>query len=123
MKKFQTVDDYFAEQPKQVRDILAKYRKAIREVASKAEEVISYNMPAFKWKGMLVWYAAFKKHIGLYPKTSAIIYFDEELSGYKTSKGAIQFPIDKPVPITLVKKIVRFRVKENEKLAAAKSKK
>jgi uncharacterized protein YdhG (YjbR/CyaY superfamily) len=76
--------------------------------------VISYNMPAFKWNGMLVWYAAFKQHIGFYQKASALVAFKSELAPYKTSKGAVQFPIEKPIPTNLVKKMVKFRLKENE---------
>ena len=75
--------------------------------------MISYNMPAFKWNGMLVWYGAHTEHIGFYPRSSAIAAFEDDLAGYKTSKGAIQFPIDKPIPTALVKKIVKFRLAEN----------
>lgn len=114
MKTFHTVDEYFASLPKRTRDILESLRKTIRQAAPQAEEVISYNMPAFKWNGMLVWYAAFKEHIGFYPRPSAITAFKDELKGYKTSKGAIQFPIEEGIPLNLVKKIVKFRVKENE---------
>lgn len=114
MKKFRTVDEYFSSLPKAARDILESFRMTIRQAAPQAEEVISYNMPAFKWNGMLVWYAAFKKHIGFYPRTSAIAAFQDELKRYKTSKGAIQFPIEEGVPVSLVKKIVKFRIKENE---------
>jgi uncharacterized protein YdhG (YjbR/CyaY superfamily) len=76
--------------------------------------MISYNMPAFKRNGMLVWYAAFKTHIGFYPRAAAIASFKKELANYKTSKGAIQFPIEAPIPAGLVKKIAKFRLKENE---------
>jgi len=114
MRNFQTVDEYLSALPKKVRDILAGLRKTIRQAAPQAEEVISYNMPAFKWKGMLVWYAAHKDHIGFYPRASAILAFKDELAGYKTSKGAIQFPIEKVIPTNLIKKIVAFRLKENE---------
>jgi uncharacterized protein YdhG (YjbR/CyaY superfamily) len=114
MKKFHTVDEYLLALPKSVRDTVEGLRKTIRQAAPQAQEVVSYNMPAFKWNGMLVWYAAFKKHIGFYPKASAIVAFKEELASYKTSKGAIQFPIEKPIPAGLVKKIVKFRLKENE---------
>ncbi len=72
-------------------------------------------MPAFKWNGMLVWYGAHTEHVGLYPKASAITAFKDELAGYKTSKGAIQFPIERPIPTALVKKIVKFRLEENAK--------
>jgi uncharacterized protein YdhG (YjbR/CyaY superfamily) len=114
MKTFQTVDEYLAELPQEIRNILEGLRKTIRQAAPQAEEVISYNMPAFKCNGMLVWYGAFKQHIGFYPRGSALVAFKEELAGYKTSKGAIQFPIQKGIPASLVKKIIKFRLKENE---------
>ena len=113
MRQFQTVDAYLSAFPEKVRRSLAGLRKTIRQAAPQAEEVISYNMPAFKWNGMLVWYAAHKDHIGFYPRASAILAFKDELAGYKTSKGAIQFPIEEGIPINLVKKIVKFRLKEN----------
>src|SRR5215472_12930574 len=115
MKKFRTVDEYLSRLPKTAKDNVEGLRKTIRQAAPQAEEVISYNMPALKWNGMLVWYAAFKKHIGFYPKASAIAAFKEELKDYKTSKGAIQLPFEKAIPAALVKKIVRFRVEENER--------
>ena len=87
----------------------------VRESAPKAEETISYGMPAFKFNGKsLVYFAAHKNHVGFYPTSSPIEYFQKELSPFKTSKGAVQFPLDKPIPYDLVKKIVKFRVKENE---------
>jgi uncharacterized protein YdhG (YjbR/CyaY superfamily) len=98
--------------------ILQQVRATIKEAAPDAEETISYKMPAFKQNGILVWFAAFKRHIGFFPKVSAIEAFREELSGYELSKGTIRFPLDKPVPLDLVKRIVAFRVKEN----SAKSK-
>jgi uncharacterized protein YdhG (YjbR/CyaY superfamily) len=110
---FKTIDEYIATFPKNVQIILEELRQAIRESAPAAEETISYQMPAFKLNGILVWFAAFKNHFGFYPKTSAIEAFKEELSGYETSKGTIRFPINKPIPFNLVKKIVRYRVKEN----------
>lgn len=113
MKKFQSVDEYLSALSQPARDAAASLRQAIRQAAPQAEETISYNMPAFKWNGILVWYAAFKKHIGFYPRPSAIAAFKVELARYKTSKGAIQFPIDEPIPTSLIKKIVKFRIKEN----------
>lgn len=113
MKKFETVDEYLSLLPPQATELIASLRRVIRQAAPEAEEVISYNMPAFKWNGILVWYAAFKNHIGLYPKASAIVAFKSALGPYKTSKGAIQFPIDEPIPAALVTKIVKYRVKEN----------
>lgn len=113
--KFKTVDEYFSTLPENVRDILSEWRKIIREAAPQAEETISYNMSAFRQNGMLVWYAANKNHIGLYPKPSVINAFKKELADYRTSKGAIQFPIEKAIPADLIKKIIRFRVNENLK--------
>lgn len=118
-----TVDDYIAALPLAQRTLLQKVRIAIKSAAPQAEEVISYGMPAFNLNGALVWYAVYKEHIGLYPKPSAIKAFNKELAGYKTSKGAIQFPVDKRIPITLIKNIVKFRVKENKEKAQLKSKK
>ena len=115
MKKFKSVQEYMAALDKAPKQRLQELRKIIRDAAPKAEEVISYNMPAFRWKGaLLAWYAAFKEHIGFYPKASGIAAFKSELTGYKTSKGAIQFPLRKPIPTGLVKKIVKFRIKEND---------
>ena len=85
----------------------------IRDSAPNAEEAISYQMPTFKLNGNLVWFAAFKNHIGFYPKPSAIETFEKELSNYKVSKGTIRFPLDKPIPFDLVRKIVKYRAKEN----------
>jgi uncharacterized protein YdhG (YjbR/CyaY superfamily) len=110
---FKTIDEYIATFPKSVQGILEEMREAIRESAPKAQEVISYQIPAFKLNGNLVYFAAFKNHIGFYPTSSGVEKFKEELSNYEVSKGTIRFPIDKPVPFDLVKKIVRYRVKEN----------
>lgn len=115
MKKFQSADDYLSALPQPARDAVASLRQAIQQAAPQAEEAISYNMPAFRQNGILVWYAAFKNHVGLYPKPSAIAAFKVELMPYKTSKGAIQFPIDQPIPTNLIKKIVKFRLKENSR--------
>ncbi|OGN90558.1 MAG: hypothetical protein A2158_06155 [Chloroflexi bacterium RBG_13_46_14] len=107
------VDDYIAGFPEDARVILTKLRKVIREAAPDASETISYQMPTFKLNGNLVHFAAFKKHIGFYPTPSAITAFAKELASYKTSKGALQFPYDKPIPYELIKEITKFRVKEN----------
>ncbi len=112
-KKWKTVEEYMSALPKNSRDILQDLRKTIRQVVPQAEEVISYNMPAFRLNGILVWYAAYEKHTGLYPTSSPIRIFKDELAGYKTSKGAIQFPVEKAIPKTLVKNIVKLRVKQN----------
>jgi uncharacterized protein YdhG (YjbR/CyaY superfamily) len=98
-----------------IQSLLEKLRRAIKETAPYAVEAISYQMPAFKLKGNLVWFAAYEKHLGFYPKPSGIEAFNTELAPYKTSKGAIQFPLDKPIPLDLVRRIVAFRVKENLK--------
>ena len=121
IKKPVSVDEYFSALPAEEKALLQELRKTIREAAPKAEEVISYGMPAFKLNGMLVWYAIYKNHIGFYPSSSPIRIFKDELVEYKTSKGAIQFPIEKKIPKGLVKKIVRFRINEN--LEKIKSKK
>jgi uncharacterized protein YdhG (YjbR/CyaY superfamily) len=123
MKKFRTVDEYLSALPKNIRDTLAELRTTIRQAAPKAREAISYNMPAFESDGILVWYAAFKKHVGFYPKPSAIVAFTKELAGYKTSKGAIQFPLEQGIPTSLVKKMVRFRLKENQQRQKGKKQK
>jgi uncharacterized protein YdhG (YjbR/CyaY superfamily) len=108
------IDEYIAIFPKNVRDILEELRKVIRESAPEAEETISYGMPTFKLNGNLVHFAAHKNHIGFYPTPSAIVAFKKELSSYKQAKGSFQFPINEPIPFDIVKKIVEFRVKENE---------
>ena len=112
-KGFKTIDEYIATFPENIQIILEELRKAIRESAPEAEEVISYQIPAFKLNGILVYFAAFKNHIGFYPTSSPMEAFKEELSGYEISKGTIRFPINKPIPFDLVKKIVRYRVKQN----------
>jgi uncharacterized protein YdhG (YjbR/CyaY superfamily) len=114
--QFKTVDEYIAKFPKDVRDVLEELRRVIREAAPEAEEAMSYGMPAFKLHGKsLVYFAAWKSHVGFYPGgPSAIEAFKKELSPFKQSKGTVQFPLDKPIPFDLVRKIVEFRVKENE---------
>jgi uncharacterized protein YdhG (YjbR/CyaY superfamily) len=110
---FKTIDEYIESFPKDIQATLSKLRQAVREAAPQAEEAISYQMPAFKQNGILVYFAAFKTHIGFFPTASGVEAFKEKLSDYETSKGTIRFPIDKPLPLQLVKEIVRFRVKEN----------
>lgn len=109
-----TIDEYIANSPKQTQPILQELRKAIREAAPQATETISWRMPTFKLNGYLVHFAVYKKHVGFYPAgTSAIEAFRDQLTEYKTSKAAVQFPLDKPLPVDLIKAMVRFRVKEN----------
>jgi uncharacterized protein YdhG (YjbR/CyaY superfamily) len=122
MKKPTTIDEYIISFPKDIQEILEEVRATINKAAPGATEMISYSVPAFKFKGtMLVWFAAHTKHIGLYPRGSAIEAFKKELSVYKGAKGSVQFPFDKPVPLKLIAKIVKFRVAEN--LAKAEMKK
>jgi uncharacterized protein YdhG (YjbR/CyaY superfamily) len=110
-----TVDEYISQFPEGVQGILFKIRAVIRKCAPEAVERISYQMPAFDQNGVLVWFAAHKHHIGFYPTGSGIEAFKEELSGYKSSKGAVQFPLDKPIPYELISKIVEFRLAENQR--------
>jgi len=113
--QFKTMDEYIAKFPRNVRDVLEELRQVIRESAPKAEETMSYGIPTFDLSGRhLVHFAAYKSHVGFYPTSSGIKAFKKELSPFKTSTGAVQFPLDKPIPFDLVKKIVKFRVKENE---------
>ena len=113
MKKPIDVDEYISGYPKDTQKIIEQVRMTIRKAAPGADEVISYGMPAYKLNGMLVWFAAHTKHIGFYPKTTAIATFKKELSGYKGAKGSVQFPFDEPMPLGLISKIVKHRVKEN----------
>ena len=115
-KNFASIDEYIGSFPYNVQTVLEQIRQVIKDAAPKAEEAISYNMPAFKLNGNLVWFGAFKNHIGFYPRESAIEEFKEKLSGYEVSKvqGTVKFPLDRPMPIDLIKEIVKFRVKENQ---------
>jgi len=111
--KFETIDEYIQTFPKETREILENIRQTIKKTAPGAEEAISYQIPTFKLNGNLVHFAAFKNHIGFYPAPSGSAAFKKELSVYKAGKGSVQFPIDKPMPLALIKKIVKYRVKEN----------
>ncbi len=114
MKVFlKNIDDYIISQPEEVRERLEQIRQAIIKSAPEAEESISYGMPTFKFNGPLVYFAAYKNHIGFYSLPSAHRVFQKELVGYKQGKGSVQFPLDKPLPLTLIKKMIKFRVKEN----------
>jgi uncharacterized protein YdhG (YjbR/CyaY superfamily) len=115
MKKnnFRTIDEYINSFPRNIQVFLEDIRQTIRTAAPDATETISYQMPTFKLNGNLVHFAAYKNHIGFYPAPSGIEAFKRELSPYKYSKGAVQFPLDRPIPLDLVKKIVFFRVKVN----------
>jgi uncharacterized protein YdhG (YjbR/CyaY superfamily) len=112
--KFKSVDDYFYILPESTREKLHELRTIIKETCPDATELISYNMPAFKYHGILVYYAAHKNHIGFYPANPEInTLFKDELNAYKTSKGAVQFPYDKTLPVDLIKKMVQYRMNEN----------
>lgn len=118
---YDTIDKYIATFPKEVQKILKELRKTIKAATPGAEERISYQMPAFSLKGILVYFAAYKNHIGFYPTSSGIKAFKKELSVYKGGKGTVQFPIDKPLPLALISKIVKFRVSENVRKGKLKS--
>ncbi len=105
-----TIDAYIAAFPAAVQKRLQQVRRAVVAVAPEATPTISYRMPAFVLDGNRIYFAAFNNHIGLYPGPAAIVEFQDELAGYRTSKGAIQFPFDAPLPLPLIKKIVRFRL-------------
>jgi uncharacterized protein YdhG (YjbR/CyaY superfamily) len=111
--RYDTIDEYIAAFPADVQTILKKIRKIIQKAAPNATEAIAYQMPTFKLNGNLVHFAAYRHHIGFYPTPSAIEAFKEEFSPYKGSKGAVQFPLDKPIPFELIKRVVIFRVKES----------
>jgi uncharacterized protein YdhG (YjbR/CyaY superfamily) len=115
-------DEYIAAFPASTRLLLQKIRSIIKKAAPDAEELISYGMPAFRHHGMLVFFAGYQHHIGFYPGAGPTAYFKEELKAYKTSKGTVQFPLDKALPVGLITKIVKFRVKENEEKLKAKLK-
>jgi len=112
-KQPQTIDEYIAGFPQDVQEILEKLRLTIRAAAPDAAEKISYQMPTFFLKGNLVHFAAFKNHIGFYPAPTGIEEFEAELSAYVGGKGSVRFPIDQPMPLDLISRIVKFRVKEN----------
>lgn len=111
---FKTIDEYINTFPGNIQKILQEVRKTIKSAALEAKEAISYQIPTYKMNGKnLVHFAAFKNHIGFYPGAEAIKVFKKEIASYKSSKGAIQFPLDKPMPVSLISKIVKYRVKEN----------
>jgi uncharacterized protein YdhG (YjbR/CyaY superfamily) len=112
------IDEYIAGFPSVVGEILQKIRSTIRKVAPGAEETISYQIPTFRLHGNLIYFAAYKNHIGLYPAPRGVAEFKEVLSAYEGGKGTIRFPLDKPIPLRLISKIVKYRVKTN--LAKAK---
>jgi uncharacterized protein YdhG (YjbR/CyaY superfamily) len=116
-----TINEYIAEFPEDVQKKLQEMRATIKAAAPAAQEKISYQMPTFYLNGNLVHFAAYSSHIGFYPAPSGIEAFKHELAGYKNSKGAVQFPINEPLPLDLVTKIVKFRVEENLKKGGSKA--
>ena len=113
--KAKSIDEYIARFPADVQDILEKIRTTIRNAAPDAQETISYGMPTFTLKGYLVYFAAYKKHIGFYPAPIGIEEFKDDIAEYEAGKGTLQFPLNKPIPYDLIRKIVIFRVKEERK--------
>ena len=116
-----SIDEYIANFPEDIQDILERIRRIVHEIAPGAQEKISSQMPTFTLHGNLVHFAAFQKHIGFYPTPSGTERFKKEIASYKAAKGSIQFPLDRPIPYELITKIVKFRVQEN--LAKAKKQK
>jgi uncharacterized protein YdhG (YjbR/CyaY superfamily) len=116
------VKEYHALIPKEIRAQVEELRDIISKAAPQAELTISYNMPAFLWHGPVAYYAWYKRHIGFYPTGSPIPHFEDELKAYKTSRGAIQFPLGGKIPRALVTRIVKFKLKENQEKAKAKGK-
>ena len=121
MEKVNSIDDYIKSFPPGIQKLLQQVRASIQKAAPGAEETIKYAMPTFMLNGNLVHFAAFKNHIGLYPMPNGIEAFKKELSVYKGAKGSVQFPLDQPMPLELIGKIVKYRVAEN--MAKAKKKK
>lgn len=118
--QFQNIDEYISIQTPEVQILLEQMRQTIKNAAPEVEEVISYNMPAFKYHGMLVYFAAYKNHIGFYATPTGHSEFKEELSFYKQGKGSVQFPLNQDLPLELISRIVKFRVEENLKKKSAK---
>jgi uncharacterized protein YdhG (YjbR/CyaY superfamily) len=123
VQKFKTVDEYISSFPPSTKNILKELRNTIRQAAPDAKESIGYNMPAYKLNGPVVYFAAYKNHIGFYPIPSGIEAFKKELSVYKMAKGSVQFPIDEPLPLKLIRDIVKFRVMKNKESQTMKKNK
>ena len=121
MKEFTDIKAYIADFPEEVQAILEQIRDTIQQAAPDAKEAIKYGMPTFVLNGNLVHFAAYKNHIGFYPAPSGIDTFIDELAPYRTGKGTLQFPIDKPIPFDIITKVVKFRVEENLKKRKKKS--
>lgn len=113
MQKLTNVDDYIAQFPAETQALLQQLRSIIRKAAPKANEEISYNMPAYRQNKVLVYFAGYKSHIGFYPTGAGIAAFQKEIAAYKNSKGAVQFPLDKKLPVGLITKMVKYRAKQD----------
>ena len=116
------VDEYIKRYPANIQPVLQKIRQTIRNTAPAAEEVISYQIPGYKQNGMLIFFAAFKDHISVYPAPRQNKAFKKELSVYKGGKGTVQFPIDQPIPYDLITRMTQFRLRENEQRAVTRKK-
>jgi len=116
--KFKDTDEYISVFPETTQKILQQVRNTIKKAAPKAAEVISYNMPAFKQNTVLVYFAGYDNHIGFYPTPSALEAFKKEIAVYKSSKGAVQFPLNEPLPLALITKMVKFRVEQTQEKKA-----
>ena len=123
MNDYKNTDEYISLFPPHVQLILQQLRKSIRDLIPEAEETISYGIPTFRLYGNLVHYAAYKNHIGFYPGAAGIEIFKDKLSGYKLSKGTVQFPIDEPLPFDLILEIVQYRANQNLQKAQARKRK
>lgn len=121
-KEPKTIDEYIADFPKDVQTILKMIRTNIRKAAPEAVEGISYQMPVFKWNGVLIYFAAFKEHIGLYPPARGNAKFMRKISAYTGPKGNLRLPLDKPIPYTLISEVVKVRMEQNLERAEAKKK-
>jgi uncharacterized protein YdhG (YjbR/CyaY superfamily) len=121
-KSFENIDDYINAFQGKTKEVLEKIREVVREVAPEATESINYGIPTFKLAGNLVHFAAYKNHIGFYPAPSGMEEFKKEVATFKTGKGTMQFPLDKPIPYKLISAMVQFRVEENEIKASKKRK-
>lgn len=120
--KYNTINEYIAAFPEDIQKLLTQMRTTIGKAAPGAEEAISYQLPTFKLNGNLVHFAAFKNHIGFYPTPAGVKEFEKELSVYKQGKGSVQFPLDKPMPLQLIGRIVKYRVNKNLEKTLTKKK-
>jgi uncharacterized protein YdhG (YjbR/CyaY superfamily) len=123
MQKPNNADEYIAAYPAAVQARLQEIRGVIKQAVPQAREVISYGMPAYKINSVLVYFAGWEKHIGFYPGAGAIAHFKKELSVFKGAKGSVQFPLDEPLPVDIINRVVAYRIKEDEVLALAKKRK